>query len=224
MELYLIRHGETDWNAAKKVQGQRDIPLNENGRRAAALTGDALRDTEFDRIYTSPLSRARETAELIRAGRSIPVFTDERLREIDFGPYEGCVVTALPESFRLFSEAPERYKAPEGAESIAALTARSRSFLLEVLIPLSLLPDAPKRIMVVSHGAWGQSMKLNLRGCPVSDFWKPGFPKNCSVSIFDIHGQKYRELADNRIFYPPNTVPSPLFASADRKASRPVTE
>ncbi|WP_130838592.1 histidine phosphatase family protein [Lachnoclostridium sp. Marseille-P6806] len=224
MKLYLIRHGETDWNAAKKVQGQRDIPLNENGRRAAALTGRALRNTEFDRIYTSPLSRARETAELIRAGRSIPLFTDDRLREIDFGPYEGCVVTALPESFRLFSEAPERYEAPEGAESIEALAARARSFLLEVLVPASLLPNAPKRIMVVSHGAWGQSMKLNLRGWPVSDFWKPGFPKNCSVSIFDIHGQEYEELADNRIFYPPDEAPTPLFASADVKKPLPVTE
>lgn len=201
MELYLIRHGETDWNAARKVQGQVDIPLNENGRRVADETGRALRDLRFDRVYSSPLLRALETARLICAGRSVPIEADDRLKEIDFGPYEGRVVSDLQENFRRFSDAPELYRAPEGAESIEHLMARSLDFLESVLVPASLMQDAPERVLVVAHGAWGQGMKLNLRHAPIADFWKPAFPKNCSVSIFDIHGHSYTEIADNRLYY-----------------------
>ena len=67
MKIYLIRHGETDWNKLRRLQGQADIPLNEFGRQLARETDPALRDVPFDRIYTSPLKRARETAELVTA-------------------------------------------------------------------------------------------------------------------------------------------------------------
>ncbi len=87
MEIYIVRHGTTPWNEKKKLQGSVDKELNEAGRRVARLTGEGVRDIPFDRIYSSPLKRAYETAELIRNGREIPIDTDDRLKEIDFGDY-----------------------------------------------------------------------------------------------------------------------------------------
>ena len=69
MRLYIVRHGETDWNKARKIQGQSDIPLNEFGRHLARETAKGLADVHFDLCFTSPLSRAKETAQIILDGR-----------------------------------------------------------------------------------------------------------------------------------------------------------
>ena len=71
MDIYLIRHGETDYNKKKRLQGVTDIPLNAQGIALAEKTAAGLRDISFDRIYTSPLIRARRTAEIIRGNREI---------------------------------------------------------------------------------------------------------------------------------------------------------
>ena len=89
MRMYIIRHGETEWNAAGRLQGQTDISLNENGVRLARITGQALSHVNFDLIITSPLKRARQTAELVTEGKSIPIFEDARISEISFGSWEG---------------------------------------------------------------------------------------------------------------------------------------
>ena len=73
MKLYLIRHGETDYNKMKRNQGQIDIPLNEYGRELAEKTAEGLRGISFDLAYTSPLSRAKETAQIVLQGRKDPL-------------------------------------------------------------------------------------------------------------------------------------------------------
>ena len=73
MIIYIIRHGETDWNVLRKFQGRTDIPLNENGRQVAAWTKEGLKDVAFDLVYTSPLRRAKETAQIIVGDRQIPI-------------------------------------------------------------------------------------------------------------------------------------------------------
>ena len=82
MRLYLIRHGVTDWNNEKRLQGKSDIPLNAFGELLAKETGEALRDIPFDLAYTSPLIRARRTAELVIGKRSVPILDDPRIEEI----------------------------------------------------------------------------------------------------------------------------------------------
>ena len=88
--LYIMRHGRTDWNVRHKLQGRTDIPLNEEGRRMAEKAGEEYRDVPLDICYSSPLVRARETAEIVLSGRNIPILTDDRLREMSFGEYEGA--------------------------------------------------------------------------------------------------------------------------------------
>ena len=91
MRLYIIRHGVTEWNELKKVQGAADIPLAPEGMRLAEKTGEALRDVPFDICFTSPLHRAVETARLVLGKRAdrVPVIPDRRIQEIDFGVVEG---------------------------------------------------------------------------------------------------------------------------------------
>ena len=85
MELYIVRHGKTEWNAAGRVQGHADIQLNEEGRAAAKALGKELKDTPLYAIYSSPLQRAKETAVLIRGDHKCPLIVDDRLIEISFG-------------------------------------------------------------------------------------------------------------------------------------------
>ena len=87
--LYVIRHGKTDWNQKYKLQGRTDIPLNEEGIEMARQACERYKDVHFDVCYCSPLTRARQTAELLLEGRDVPVIYDDRLLEMGFGIYEG---------------------------------------------------------------------------------------------------------------------------------------
>jgi 2,3-bisphosphoglycerate-dependent phosphoglycerate mutase len=87
--LLLVRHGETDWNADGRLQGQTDRPLSDFGRRQAQLLADELADEELEAIYSSDLVRARETAEIVADRLGLPVALDPDLREKDWGTWEG---------------------------------------------------------------------------------------------------------------------------------------
>jgi len=91
MKIVLVRHGETDWNLYGRLMGQKDIPLNEHGREQAKILRERLSDIDFDCCYVSPLSRARETAEIICDGKC-EVFCDDNLKERCGGEMEGLVI------------------------------------------------------------------------------------------------------------------------------------
>ena len=93
--LYIMRHGKTEWNELHKLQGQTDIPLNENGRKMAREAGKRYREIHFDICYCSPLIRAKETAELVLEGRAVPIVTDDRLMEMCFGEYPYLLIILL---------------------------------------------------------------------------------------------------------------------------------
>ena len=110
--LYIMRHGKTDWNAMRKLQGRTDIPLNEEGRQMAEHARTEYADIHFDICYCSPLIRAKETAEIVLKGRNIPIITDDRLKEMSFGSYEGtanCITTPGCPIKNLFLD-PANYK------------------------------------------------------------------------------------------------------------------
>ena len=87
--LLLVRHGETDWNAERRWQGHADVPLNERGREQARALAERLAGESIDAIYSSDLSRARDTADIVGARLDVPVAVDPDLREIDVGAVEG---------------------------------------------------------------------------------------------------------------------------------------
>lgn len=87
--LLLVRHGETDWNAEGRLQGQTDRPLSDYGRRQALQLADELGSEEFEAIYSSDLTRTRQTAEVVGRRLALPVELDSDLREKDWGTWEG---------------------------------------------------------------------------------------------------------------------------------------
>lgn len=89
MKIIVCRHGQTDWNVLKKVMGHHDEPLNEKGMEQARETRNKLLVEDIDLILCSPLTRARQTADIINEDREIPIVYDDRIIERDFGEYEG---------------------------------------------------------------------------------------------------------------------------------------
>lgn len=89
MKIYLVRHGETDWNLQERMQGQADNPLNDTGRKQAKIVADKLREINFDAAFSSTLCRAAATAEIILGQQKDLLQKDARVMEIGFGPWEG---------------------------------------------------------------------------------------------------------------------------------------
>lgn len=203
MKLYLIRHGETDWNTKKRLQGATDIPLNENGEALARKTGEGMKELPIDLIFTSPLRRAYRTAELIRAERKIPILVEERIKEICFGDYEGLVSRTegyqIPDpDFRFFFTKPESYRTPPNGESLEHLLKRTGEFLEELKAREEL---QGKTILISSHGAAVRAMLSQIEGCDLAHFWGNGVHKNCGVSCAELIDGTYRLQWENRCFY-----------------------
>ena len=133
MLIYLMRHGETDWNKAGRFQGQQDVPLNENGIELAVKTAEGLKNVNFDAAFSSPLQRALVTARTVIGSRNIEVQTDERLRELCFGPSEGeCSDLAKGNPMHpmySFLFKPDCYAPTAGAESLDHARKRAEEFL-----------------------------------------------------------------------------------------------
>lgn len=203
MRLLILRHGQTDWNIVKKLQGQSDIELNENGIASAIKVHDALLTTKIDYCFSSPLKRARKTAELVLDGRNIEIVTDVRLTEIGFGINEGRLPNERTEGTNLFFQAPELYEAKYGAESIEALKERIGSFINDKLVSLSKLrPEAT--VLISGHGALDKGFYSVLMNKEIKDFWSGNLLENLYIAEFDIDGTVFRLIKD---FFNPITEP-----------------
>ena len=203
MKLYLIRHGETDWNIVKRLQGATDIPLNENGEALAKVTAEGLKEIPFDMIFTSPLKRAYRTAEIVKGNREIPLIKEDRIREICFGDYEGLVSKSegysIPDpDFKFFFTKTDCYKTPPNGETIEELLRRTKDFLEELKAREDL---KDKTILVSSHGAAVRALLSNIEECDIAHFWGAGVHKNCGVSCVELVDGEYRILWENRVYY-----------------------
>jgi broad specificity phosphatase PhoE len=146
--ILLARHGETDWNREGRFQGHADPPLNELGRTQAVALGVELSGVELAAIYSSPLRRALETAELIGAPRGVEPIAVEALREIDVGSWQGLtraeIEACFPEQFTRWLDYDQGW---EDGERYDELGRRVVAALLE----LAAAHDG-ERILVVTHG------------------------------------------------------------------------
>ncbi len=151
MKLYLIRHGQTDWNLNRRFQGQSDVPLNQTGARQAEQVAARLSTEKIDLIYSSDLSRAVETAEIIRrSGFQPDLQTDTRLREVNFGDWEGLSYNEIKEKYPDSLATWERdvySSSPPNGETLEDLTKRVQSFLGDVI-----QKHDDQTITVVAHG------------------------------------------------------------------------
>ncbi|HAT81923.1 histidine phosphatase family protein [uncultured Eubacterium sp.] len=201
--VYFLRHGETDYNRKHRLQGQRDISLNETGRRQARETGAKFREKgiRFTRVYSSPLDRARETASLASGWTKEQVMTDDRLIEIDFGPIEGHVYEKLAPRARAYVDAPWDNAPVPGIESSDHLVRRTGDFLRWLARDLeeSESPESPENVLIVTHGMALHGLMVALPGASEEErIRRWGEPlSNCSV---------FRSVFSEGVYSPPERL------------------
>lgn len=195
MRIYIVRHGETEANKKGYLQGWSNDPLNENGILLAQLTGRGMKGIRFDHCISSPLSRAKETAEIIlrESGNSIPVSFDDRIKEMNFGSYERMDIR--DEKIVRFLKDPDvNFKFPKG-ESATELMIRTQEFLKELIAK-----DDDKTYLVSTHGCALRAM-LNFLYDNPDDFWHGHVPYNCCVNIIEANDGAPTLISDDKIYY-----------------------
>jgi broad specificity phosphatase PhoE len=171
--IYVIRHGQTALNSAHALQGRSDAPLNETGEEQAreAARQLAARGIVFRHVFSSPLQRAVQTAELVAPG--VPVQCDERLIEMDYGPYEGMDLNApAPEVIAFFGDFIHN-PAPEGMEPLADVVARTGAFM-------EMLRTCKGNVLVSTHAIAMKGILEYLAPDSNGSYWSK-YIGNCAV-------------------------------------------
>lgn len=201
VKIYLFRHGETNWNKERRLQGQSDIPLNDFGRELAFKTAAALQDIPFDRAFSSPLKRAEETARILLGNRNLPLTTDPRLLEIHFGCWEGRGFDEAKQDpshpLHDFFCSPQSYLPPAGAESFPEVMARADAFLQEQILPLEKVCST---ILIVAHGAFNRCILSSIAHTPLEQFWLTDLP-NCAASILSLENGQFEISEKSKVYY-----------------------
>lgn len=153
-EILLIRHGETEWNVGKRLQGHTDVALNDEGRRQAAALGRFLLDEPLDAIYSSDLLRAYDTAQAVAIPRGMQVQSEQGLRERCFGAFEGLnhpeIKEKFPEDYAAWQRRDIDARYPDGERRAETL----REFAARAVDCISRLASMPgnRKIAVFTHG------------------------------------------------------------------------
>lgn len=167
MNLLLIRHGQTNWNLEQRFQGQSDIPLNETGRKQAQALAEQLAAEPFDAVYSSDLQRATETADIIRKSGFQP---DARLREVNFGDWEGLTYDEIkskhPDTLAAW-ESDIFKNAPPHGETLEGLAIRVQSMLDELREK-----HDDQTVLIVAHGGVLQTLICLALKLPPTMYWQ----------------------------------------------------
>ena len=168
MTLYFMRHGETDYNKAHRLQGRLNKELNDNGIGQAETASKDFKDRgiSFDHVISSPLNRAFQTAAVVSGVDPEKIEKEDRVIEISFGDMEGKTVEDLDDNMRNFFMDPVNYKAPNNGEGYEELIERIKDFLNEIAVS-----DREGNILVLSHGAALHAMYMLITGDTLDNFW-----------------------------------------------------
>jgi len=180
--LYLVRHGETEWNRFSKVQGRTDTELSEEGIKQAQLLAGRLARENIDIIYSSSLKRALRTAEIVAGYKSCKVVESDKYHEICLGPWEGMTINEIKEKytehFRVYREDPANFNLP-GAETFMDLTERTYNAISDIVNR-----HKGSNILVVSHGTAIKAAIIRILGIDIINYSKFRVD-NVSISIID---------------------------------------
>lgn len=165
--LYLVRHGQTQWNVDKIIQGHINIPLTEEGERQAYEQKENLKNIKFSKVYSSDLIRAHRTAEILNSDRELSHDKTAALRERNFGTYEGK--SRENDKIQLFdlinSDSNHPHLKESGVESNDSMINRSLTFLRK-----KSLKHVGKNVLVVSHGGLIREILIHLKYAKADDF------------------------------------------------------
>ncbi len=171
-KIYLVRHGQTQWNREEIFRGTVDVPLNEIGRKEAQLVAEALSGQAIQAVYSSPLNRAKDTAEAIARFHGLEVRIIEGLRDLSFGEWQGVshvtVRERYPDLYRRWLQEPQTVTFP-GGESLKVLQSRTVEAVRQVI-----LNHVEDTIVMVSHRVVNRVLICGLVGIDLSRFWQIG--------------------------------------------------
>ena len=184
--LFLVRHGETEWNRSLRYQGHRDIPLSEEGRAQAEKIASRLSAEQFDSVYASDLSRALETARIIAAGHGLEVKAVPELKETNFGRWEGLTYPEIDKQFHEVMQGwrtnPRDTRIPDG-ESLGEVADRCWVGLNRVI------DENPDRnVLVVAHGGIIRIAVATVLGMDINDYWKIK-QDNVSLNVIEFYSE-----------------------------------
>lgn len=190
MIIIMVRHGQTDWNHEQKYQGHCDIPLNDTGREQARDLARILQRETIDAVYSSDLSRAIETAEIISTPLSLKVKPDPRLREMSFGLWEGQTFSEIyrdyPDQFEEWFKHTNDYTVP-GGESVNSLLERIRSFMDDIKDRYN------GTVLLVTHGGVIRSFLFSVLGQDPRELWENGLEPGAVIRL-EINGDDIKVL------------------------------
>lgn len=216
--LYITRHGQTHWNAERRMQGHANSELTELGTQQATWLHDALQDIDLAAIYASPSTRAYHTAEIIRGQRAQAVIACEQLKEIGLGSWEGQLTSEIeqqhPAEFFAFWHAPHEYQAFNGGETFPQVRERVLPKIDE-LINL----HAGQTILLVTHAVTLKTIVSSFEGRPLARLWDPPVIHPTSLSKIVIEDgiasiELYADVSHHQI--PPS---SPILEKSARGPS-----
>jgi len=177
--LYLVRHGETEWNKAGIVMGQLDSPLTQTGVEQAAATAQELKSINFDAVFSSDLYRASRTAEIVKLERQLMVQTSKALRERAFGDWQGRAVAEYRKNFQhlfdkieqLSEEERKGIKFADNIESDEEVIGRFITRLREIAVAYP-----GKTVLVVTHGGCIRTFLIHAGYATRNDMPAGSFP------------------------------------------------
>lgn len=181
MKIYLTRHGETEWNKMDRVQGILDSKLTEDGIKMAEILRERSKDIKFDKVYSSDLKRAEDTAKIVAPENKI--ITTPYLREIDVGNWSGKYFYTLKEAdeelYTTYFKEPHKYERPDG-ESLHDVMNRVEKFFEEYI-----LNSEDKNILVVSHGVTIVAILDYVEKIDLKNFWTNRVIRNATFNIIE---------------------------------------
>ena len=186
-DLFLIRHGETEWNKILRYQGQTDIDLNETGFNQARLLSKRLKDEKIDRIYSSDLKRAANTAAIVAKPHDLKLIKEKKLREICFGEWEGMnyeeISEKYPEIYKEWRNDPVSVPPPEGETFL--------EFQKRIIYIINKIKDlhAGERVAIVAHGGTIRVYLAHILGMPLKENRKLSI-HNTSISRLKIYDKR----------------------------------
>ena len=185
MKIYLTRHGETEWNLMKRMHGHKNANLTQKGIEEAKKLGESLEDIEFDIIYSSPIQRAVDTSKYIRGNKNTKIITEDSLKELNFGKWEGMFEKdcseKYPEQFNNLWYKPEIFEPVEGGERLQELMKRVEIWFNEII-----KKSEYENILIVTHGVVNRAFYTVLKNNPIERFWEKPYILNTALTIIEI--------------------------------------
>ena len=188
VRIILVRHGETDWNTQQVFRGRVDVPLNKVGLAQAEAVGSSLHDSDIGALYSSPLSRALDTAHLLTKGRNIEIAREESFIDIDFGAWQGLSFQKVKgentDLYTTWLRAPHKVTFP-GGESLEDVNVRCTNALVKIV------ENNPGRtVAIVSHRVVNKVLLCSVIGLDLSHFWYIR-QDTCAVNSFEYNDCNY---------------------------------